>query len=273
VTPVSLAKLDDISVLLRAHLAEEIQAGFPKLSQIPSTGTIKFLDYFSTLEGADRDSLVNTLARLAAMRFFPPPLVYDEMFKLANTDPSLLRYRAGMQSAPFAMGLRYQGLRMVKAVLGDPESVKMMAQTRASLDFTPRDDPPAALAPDPDPAHYKPAKAPLLRKLIDKAFKDMFAGGKKKLPGGETGYTGVFEGTNVTVWIDFAGMGLQLRYGVNIPDESKTVFVWRLAYEDLWTGGVGWDYLTEENAESAIRLLGELVAQVVRLRNRVIAAM
>jgi hypothetical protein len=267
----SLQTLDDVSVLLKAHLAEEFKAGFPKLSLIPSTGTIKFLDYFSTLTAADRDSLLNSLARIAAMRFFSPLAVHDRMLKLANTDRALLRYRSAMQSAPFAMGLRYQGLRMMKSMLTDRMSVEMMAQTRATLDFTPRDDPPAVLALDPDPTHLKPAKAPLLRKLIDKAFKELFAGGKQKLPGGETGYTGVFQGTNITVWIDFAGMGFQLRYGVSIPDETKTVFVSRLAYEDLWAAGPGWDYLTEENAEASIRLLCELVVQTVRLRNSVVA--
>jgi hypothetical protein len=68
-------------------------------------------------------------------------------------------------------------------------------------------------------------------------------------------------------------MGLQLRYGVSIPDETKKVFVARLAYEDLWAGGVGWDYLTEENAEASIRLLCEFVVQAVQLRNSVIALM
>jgi hypothetical protein len=129
----SFQKLDDVSVLLKAHLAAEFQAGFPKLRPIPSTGTIKFLDYFSTLPATHRESLLNTLARIGAMRFFSPLAVRDQMLKLANTDPALLRYRATMQSAPFAMGLRYEGLRMVKSMMADRMSVEMMAQTRDTL--------------------------------------------------------------------------------------------------------------------------------------------
>jgi hypothetical protein len=68
-------------------------------------------------------------------------------------------------------------------------------------------------------------------------------------------------------------MGLQLRYGVSIPDETKRISVLRLTYEDLWAPGPGWDYLTEENADASIHLLRELVVQVVRLRNSVIALM
>jgi len=270
----SLEKLDDASALLRAHLAEEAHSGFPNLSRIPSSGMIRFLDYASTITAAERDELVSSFARLGAMRFFMTlAAVRDEMSTLAMADPPLLRYRAALQSAAFSMGLRYEGLRMRKAMLTDRMSVEMMARTRATLDFIPRDDPPAQLVPDPDPAHLKPAKAPLLRKLIDKIFKDLFTGEKRKLAGGDTGHEGVFQGTNFTLWISFAGMGLQLRYGVSIPDETKRVSVLRFAYEDLWAPGPGWDYLTEENAEASMHLLRDLVEQVIRLRNSVIALM
>jgi hypothetical protein len=270
----SLPKLDDVSALLRAHLAEEAQSGFPNLSRIPSSSMIRFLDYASTITAAERDALVSSFARLGATRFFLTlAAVRDEMRALAMTDPALLRYGAALQSAPFAMGLRYEGLRMRKAILADRMSVEMMARTRGTLDFTPRDDPPPQLVPDPDPAHLKPAKAPQLRKLIARAFKDLLTGQKRKLPGGDTGYEGMWESTNFTVWTDFAGMGLQLRYGVSIPDETKRISVLRLTYEDLWTPRAGWDYLTEENADASIHLLRELVVQVVRLRNSVIALM
>jgi hypothetical protein len=47
------------------------------------------------------------------------------------------------------------------------------------------------------------------------------------------------------------------------------MFVWGLAYENLWAAGRGWDYLTEENTERSIRLLCEHIGQIVLLRNRV----
>ena len=56
-------RLDDVSALLKAHLTEEAHAGFPTLNRIPSSGTIRFLDYVATLTAADLDSLLNTLAR------------------------------------------------------------------------------------------------------------------------------------------------------------------------------------------------------------------
>ncbi len=243
------------------------------MTRVPSTGVIRFLDYFSGLTAAEAGALLDAHARIHAMGFFPPMVMRDQILQFVNTDPAFLRYREAMLSAPFTMGLRYLDLRMLKAVLGDPTSVQMMAQTRATLDFTPRDDPPTALVSSLDPAQLKPSKAPQLRKLIEAAFKELFATAKKKLPGGETGYTGVLQGTNITVRIDFAARGLQLRYSVSIPDGSKRVFVSRRAYEDLWAAGQGWDYLTEENAEPSIRLLCELLVQMVELRNSVAALM
>jgi hypothetical protein len=139
---------------------------------------------------------------------------------------AFVRYRQAMQSSLFTMGLRYVGLRMLKSILADRMSMEMMARTRATLDFTPREDVPAALAPYPEPA-----KAPLLRKLIDKAFRKLFATGKQNRVGGETEYIGVLQGTNIKVVTDFSGRGLQLRYGVSIPDETKTILVWQLAYD------------------------------------------
>jgi len=260
-------KLDDVTAYMRARFGEEANSGFPKLSRVPSSSTIRFLDYYASLTAADQTSLLASTARLAAMRFFPA--LHQQMLATIETDPPLLAKRDAMRSPWFGMGLRYEGLRMRKAMLSDPMSVEMMAKTRATLPFTPRDDMPAALVPDPDPTHLKPAKAPQLRTLINDAFKRLFPHQKQKQPGGEIKYTGALQQTTITVSINFAGMGMQLLYGVSIPDDTHRILVVRTAWEDMWGAGHGWDYLTEENAETSIQLLCELVTEVVTLRNAV----
>jgi hypothetical protein len=265
-------KLDEVCALVKATLVEEADAGFPRLSLCPSSYTIKFLDCLATLEQPDRDALLQSLARIGGGRFFIHQReLMEQVRALAMDDPATRRYRAAMQFPLYTMGMRHEGLRMTKAILNDPMSVAMLAQARAKLDFTPRDDLPAALVPDPDWARIIPAKAPLLRPMINKAFKEMFATEKKKLPGGETVYSGLFENTLINVGIDFGSRMHQLRYGVGIPDDSKTIFTSRLdyTYEGLWAASTGWDYLTEENAERSIALLCDFVARLVRLRNAV----
>jgi hypothetical protein len=265
----SLEKLDDISALLKAHLAAEAQTGFPRLTRTPSTGAIQFLDYVAACTAAERDLLLTTLAQIDALNFFSPVVVRGRVEALVTSNPAFVRYRQALQSPPFTMGLRYVGLRMLKSMLADRMTSEMMTRTRTTLDFIPRDDLPPALVPDPEPTHLNPAKAPLLRKLIDEAFGKAFATGRQKRPGGETEYIGVLQGTNINVVTDFSARGLQLRYGVSIPDETKTILVWQLAYENLWAAGPGWDYLTEENAETSVNLLCEHIAQIVSLRNDV----
>jgi hypothetical protein len=269
---ISPQKLDEVIALVNAYLAEEAHAGFPGLNRCPSTDTIKFLDYFATLGAADRDALLQSIARVTGGGFFIYQRdVLEQVRQLAMTDPVIQRYRAALLSAHYTMGMRYCGLRMAKAMLNDAVSVAMMAKTRATLDFTPRDELPAVLVPDPNFARVLPAKAPLLRPMINEAFEAMFATEKKKQPGGETIYSGMFEDTLINVGIDYASRSYQLRYGVGIPDDSKTIFTSRLDYtfENLWAAGQGWDCLTEENAERSIALLCDYVARLVRLRNAV----
>src|SRR5258706_3236561 len=202
---ISPAKPDDVAALPQTHLAAEANAGFPVLSLCPSSDIIRFLDYFATLRESDRNALLHAHARVAAGTFFlTVPGVLDQVRELATSDPALLRGRAAMQSALYTMGLRHGALRMTKQCLNDAMTMAMMAETRARLDFTPRDDPPPVLVPDPDFTRIFPAKAPLLRKLIDPAFKQMFASGKTKRPGGETVHSGIFEGTAINVAIDYA---------------------------------------------------------------------
>ena len=250
---------------------EEAAAGFPTLIRTPNSNTIRLLDYFATLSAEDKEALIGSYAHMAALRLFPVPTVQSDILRLVNDDPNVMRIRTALQSPQFSMGLRYCGLRMRKAMLSDPMSIQMMAKTRAELEFIPRDDMPAELVPDPETAHLKPAKAPELRKLINAEFKTLFNPDKRKLAGGETVYEGVLEDAQVTVRTDFGGMGMQLRYSVTV-EPRNSVRVALLAYEDLWMGGGGWDYLTEENAAASIRLLGEIILKLARLRRDVAVA-
>ncbi|HEV2445957.1 MAG TPA: hypothetical protein VGS58_08550 [Candidatus Sulfopaludibacter sp.] len=71
------------------------------------------------------------------MQFFPPTkLVRNRLEEVRSAAPAA--YFAAMRSPQFTMGLRYLDLRMRRAMLHDPMSVRMMARTRTALDFTPR---------------------------------------------------------------------------------------------------------------------------------------
>jgi hypothetical protein len=256
--------------MLRAYFETERQAGFPRLTRTPASNVISWLDYFASLPAPDQQALLDSLSALSALRFFPLALTHARILQLIDSDPPLIACRKALQSPQFSMGLRYEGIRMRKAMMSDPTSMQVMAQTRASLGFTPRDDMPAALVPDPEPANLKPAKAPQLRKLLNEMLKPSFPE-KRKLPGGETVYTGTVDGSATTVRIDFGGMGMQMKYLVSVAANSAGHSLILASAEDLWMGGGGWDYITEENAEASVHLLGDSVHELVLLRNKISA--
>jgi hypothetical protein len=260
--------LSIIAVLLHADFTAEAEAGFPTVTHIPSTEAIRFVDYFSALHADERGELLNGMAQLGATQFFPPTLVYREM-DLNAKNAALVRYRAALQTGHFAYGLRYVEPRMARMMLTDPEGLAHMAQTRSSLDFQPRDDPPKELVPDSDIRKVQPAKAPLLRKLMETAFARLFSPRKSKLPGGQVRYAGSIGSTELTVTVDFASRLAQMRWFVTLNMANPELKASRV--EGFWARS-GWDYLTEENAERSIALLCERIKYLVQLKERIDAS-
>jgi hypothetical protein len=264
-------RVSDIAALVRSEMAQEVDAGFPRLSRIPSTGIVKFLDSFATLAAADRIALLDVLARLGALHFFPAPLIAKAHEQLRITDPALIRFQDVMQSGAFAYGLRYSDLRMARAILNDPESRAQMARTRSTLDFQPRDDMPELLVGSTPLQDVQTAKAPLLRKLLNPMLAKRLGAKPQKRPGGELVYEGVIGDIALRVSIIFSNRYAQMHYAVTWSVRERTLLAQRLSYETLWGANAGWDYLTEENAARSIDLLDELLLRLAQLFERVVA--
>ncbi len=258
-----MLSVPDVAEILRSDFHDEAAAGFPTLYRTPSSDVVRLLDYFADLDVAARDAFLDVTARLAATRLV---LSRDaEAVALSASDPALLRYRASMQEGSFAYGMRYQSLRMARAMLGDAQSMQMVAQTRASLSFAPRDEPPSWLTDDPDIRRNEPAKAPLLRKLLQPALTSLLSATKSKLPGGETRYSGTLDGSPIAVTIDFAARDVQLHWSVGLSPATPGSFVARI--DDFWGNG-RWDYITAPRAPQAVELLCDRVRYFRRLKAR-----
>ena len=120
----------------------------------------------------------------------------------------------------------------------------------------------------PDKNNIRPAKAPLLRKLVDAALKPLLPE-KEKQGGGNFLYSGPLGSGVASVWVDFGSIMGQICYGVSVTNTPHTIRMRRLSFEGLWFQHGGWDYLTEENAEHSLALLPELIEYLVRLADRV----
>src|SRR5260370_41383973 len=60
-----------VSALLRADFAEEAATGFPRLKRIPCTTIFSLLDYYDSLNNAERQALLDGLARFGSDGVFP----------------------------------------------------------------------------------------------------------------------------------------------------------------------------------------------------------
>src|SRR5579883_2451463 len=204
-----------------------------------------------------------------ALGFVLTPAAQQELLQFANSNPALAKYRDALSRGPLAMGLRYQSIRMAKAMLNDAQSVAMMRQMRSTLDYVPRDDAPVPLVNDADVTRLHPAKAPQLKKLVKPLLQSFLGAKEEKIPGGTLKYDGALDGTPVKVRVDYAARDVQMIYSVSIPDPERKVVLIGSGYEHFFGMGGGWDYLTEENAEASVGLLPELLRRIVALRNEI----
>jgi len=261
--------MEPIYSVVRSHLHLEADAGYQLLRRVPSTRATAFFDYLDTISLQERDEYMDANARVFALGFAPTPANIQRMRELLDSDPPLVKFRAAMSRGPIAMGLRYQGIRMAQAILRDPQSIEMMHRTRSKLSYVPRDDAPLTIVHDADVTKLNPAKSPQLKKLIKPLMQDFLATKEDKMPGGILKYDGAMDGTPVKVRVDYPGRGMQLIYTVSIPDADHKVAVVGTTYEHYFGIVGGWDYITEENAETSAGLLPELIRRLVALRNAV----
>jgi hypothetical protein len=123
-------RLADATALLVAHMRQEADTGFPRVRRIPNSGVIRFLDYAGSL--ADREPLLESLARMQALGFLHLPDSHDTLLRLMAEDPVCIATQNTMRSAAFSMGLRYAGLRMMKAMLSDRQFASISIVRMAS---------------------------------------------------------------------------------------------------------------------------------------------
>jgi hypothetical protein len=252
--------VEQIFSLIRDHMHAEADAGFPLLQRIPSTRATACFDYLESISPAEREELLEARARVAALGLVLTPPGQQELLHLVNSNPALVKYREAMSRGPLTTGLRYQSIRMAKAVLNDAQSFAMMQQSRSTLGYVPRDDAPMPLVNDADITQLHPAKAPQLKRLVKPLLQDLLGVKEEKMPGGTMKYDGALIGTPVEVRVDYAARDVQMIYAVSIPDSERKVVVIGTGYEHFFGLGGGWDYLTEENADASIGLLPELLA-------------
>ncbi len=112
----------------------------------------------------------------------------------------------------------------------------------------------------------KSVKAPELRKAVRAAMTALIgARSRPKAGGGDWGYEGSLNGSQVAIGIDYGGRHAQLRYQVRVISTDPPVSMDRGGVEIALGAGLGhWNFIVEENVDDAIALLVESVSYIAR---------
>ena len=253
--------------VLRTELGAEAASGFARLRRIPQTDIIWFLDYFASLASAEQELLLDALAESGATAFMPPGT--QKLNASGTVDaPEPLARMCEVRNRPGAKGgTRYTDLKMLNAdpALREPSMYHVSWREHlTALHFQPR--------PDllPDLGTLKPAKAPLLRKLVNAALTKSL-GLRKETKPGVLKYVGRCGDCELMIWVDFGGMLSQLGYSISLRSADGQPLALLFSYERLWGTSGRWDYLSEENAPRCIDFFAEQITYLADLTKRLIA--
>jgi hypothetical protein len=244
---------------LRSEFAEEQRAGFARLKRVPDTKVIRILDHFASLNAAEQAELIMILADWSSWRLMALaiPMATVEEFSRATAFPGRVE------------GLRYTGVNLLAGLekARNPGGMAGWFERRGVTGLAMQ--PPENLLRDL--GDLIPAKVPTLRRLVKKTFTQLFAANAKDI-GSETWlYEGKLGRSSLKMLIRYSGrMGRpQLTYQVQVQSTDMALTAPNLCFESvLGVGFGGWDYLTQDNAERSVGLLGELVEYMAKLPER-----
>ncbi len=252
--------ISKVTTLLRADLASEAAAGFPRLRRIPQTAVIQFIDYFQSLGFPEQQLLLDGVAEYGVAGGFHNN---EQEMKL---HPGFGPYLQAIQNpSPFFTGWRYLDITLTSKWRSKPPAFLFKGQ-ESGLSMEPRMD----LLPEV--SKFKLPQESLILKLVDVYIGKLLKTRGLQSEGFHT-YTGFLDSRNITFTAHFnpGGRTQTFRWRVRVTgfQYPPGIFQWDMPYERLWCQPCPWNYLTEENAERSIQLLPELVVYLSQLAERI----
>jgi hypothetical protein len=247
----------EVFQFIRHEFTKEKESGFSRLKRVPDTYVLKFLDYFGSLESQDQLALEDALA-VRSLHYFFPPSDTEPFNPTWNAIPAFQQY---MQAMVLMGDWKYWGAHDLKRVASPnlhkirgmsmevPEEIVQLGST------------------------LRPVKAGELRKRIKSAFTHLYSATLTNHGGGVWLYEGCLGSSELAVEIDYGGRGHQLRYAVTVETCCRPIVLRRLSFESLLGAGSGWwNYITEDNLDQSISVLGEFVSYLAELPSRLPAS-
>jgi hypothetical protein len=246
----------DIHDFVATEFANEQRSAFARMRRIPDTRVVKFLEYFGDLSPSKQRALIDALARNALFYFFPASELGPNMYESEN--PAYRRYLDGIAKIE---GFQYMNARSLKSLSSNYRNPRF----RPLFPHLPRSLLSRAEA-------IEPLKAAETRKYVKKGLSQLFGFKVSNLGGGVWLYEGGIADSEIELEIDYAGSSAQLRYSICVRCSARSIVLGSYAafnYEKLFGIAHGdWNYLTGQNIERSIELLGELITYIAELPRR-----
>jgi hypothetical protein len=242
---------------IRTEIAAEAATGFPRLSRVPDTRVVRFIDHYTALSREARSEFVGVLADWSSYHFTGGPI----------PDATSQKFLAATAYPDRAEGVRYTGVLMLAGLAKGPGGLTGWLDSRNVTG--PARLPPETLAVGLD--DLEPVKLATLRRMVRDVFAARFSPTVRDLGDDVWLFDRTIENAGMRIEVRFSGkMGRpQLRYRMEVREGSKAIVAPNLCFESVLGAGFGWwDYLTRRNAERSVALLADLVQSTALLPER-----
>jgi hypothetical protein len=236
---------------VRAIILKEAETAFARLRRVPSTYTWRCVEHLQTLAPPRQEKFFDDIADRAPvfLGLEPPPTkwqspemakFYDEVLQSPSQHISA-RLLRGMAAAKRTDGPQGLFSNLSDALVRQADSIR-------------------------------PTTASRIRKDVERELEEHFGATAHNLGGGSWIYKGRHSGRPFSVMIDYGGRVDQLRYYVQLSDASTGLKTRTLNYETLLGLGFGqWDFVTADSQLENVRLLRELIQELVLIPDELVA--
>ena len=236
-------------------LQTERDASFPTIGRLPSTGAKRFIRYASQLTDDRWLVLSRTLAKRGSSLLVKSAEKFPyTQIEAASSDAERDELGAWHRASLSAGGhVDLMPLRLMKMAVAVDKSARTPAQFADLPEGIRKID------------EVQSAKAATLRKFL----KTIFGGlgfESRSIGGGNWIWNRSDDAFACSVALDFGARTDQLRYHVNLAPTGGGPKLGLLSLESMLGFGRGyWNVIVEDEAESSVRLLGEIVEDIAAL--------
>lgn len=250
---------------IHAHRRAQSAEGWPILNALPNTFVVKRLLYLESLSAKDVAALLDDWEAYDCAVADAGNAAQDARATI-HAYPAFAAYVAAAQPTGDVRGASTLSVKLVAKVLEDP-GLSTLQDWAAFLALPPGGErlrPPLARSQD-DLVPVPPRK---IRAGLKAMMARRFGAESLRIGADHTRFEGSFDGHAVTLDALFAaGWSKATRQvdphlSVAAPDGANGLSG---GYEALWSIPAQWDYLTEENWDRSLTLLGDLAVLLVRL--------